>query len=94
MIHCCLAPSDNTFMQINAPLIHAHWDTLIWLNRLASTTVKAVQKMLEDLGFLPNSEENLMSNGLSNDVAAEDEAPHVDVRIQLLMPKVGYLSFI
>lgn len=82
------APSDNTFMQINAPLVHAHWDTLIWLNRLASVTVKAVQKMLEDLGFLPNSEEDSMSNGSSNDQKAEDEAPHVDVRIQLLMPKI------
>lgn len=76
-------------MHINALLVHAHWDTLIWLNRLASTTVKAVQKMLEDLGILPISEEDSMSSSSSTDAKVEDESPHVDVRIQLLMPKVG-----
>jgi len=62
-------------MKLNAPRLHAHWISLMWVNQLAMTTMKSVQEMLEDFGVVM---------GLK-DPREED---HVDIRIETLMPKV------
>ena len=47
----------------------------MWINQLAMATIKSVQEMLEDFG---------VAIGLK-DPREED---HVDIRIEVLMPKV------
>ncbi|XP_039253730.2 bridge-like lipid transfer protein family member 3B isoform X1 [Styela clava] len=81
------APHDNIFMQINAPQIHAHWDSLIWLNTLTTKTVQAVQKMLEDLGILSDNDEDDTVENMSSPAQNKDEE-HTDIRMQILMPKI------
>lgn len=78
------APHNNIFMQLNAPQLRAYWDSLVWLDALATTTVQAVQKMLEDLGIIQKEEEEEDADAPEKE--ADEE--HVDIRIQVLMPKI------
>nr|CAB3267499.1 UHRF1-binding protein 1-like [Phallusia mammillata] len=69
------APHNNIFLRVNAPLVRAHWPSLLWCNQLALSTIRSVQKMLEDLGIIITSDD-------------QQEEDHVDIRIETLMPKI------
>nr|XP_002121271.2 UHRF1-binding protein 1-like [Ciona intestinalis] len=74
------APHSNIFVRVNAPRVRVHWPSFLWCNQLALSTVRSVQKMLEDLG-IPIS---------SSDPKEED---HVDIRVETLMPRIFIPSF-
>ena len=64
------------FMQVVAPHMHIDWESLLWCHQIALNTSKSVQIMLKDLGVVLVADE------------LEDGRPHIDIRMETLMPKV------